>query len=72
MATRLTYLANIFHQAASGIGYIYVSGQGTGGIWINPNKYGIQFSWRVKWPADIVRQLVRFNNLGGTITNSDL
>ena len=26
----------------------------------------------MKWPVNIVRQLVRFTNPGGTITNSDL
>ena len=42
------------------------------GVLINPNEHGINFAWRVKWPADIVQKLVSFTNTEGTITNSDL
>ena len=70
--TRPTYLANIFHWAVSIIVYIDAPGQGAGGVWIDPNEYGINFYWKVKWPDDIVRQLVSFTNPGDTITNWNL
>ena len=57
-----------FHQTAFSIGYTDASEQGTGGVWIDPNKDSTNFSWQVKWLADIVRQLVSFTNPVGTLT----
>ena len=72
MKTRPNYLAKLLRQAAFNIDYTDASGQGAGGFWIQPNEYGINFTWQVKWPSDIVHQLVRFTNPDVTITKSNL
>ena len=46
MTNHPTYLAEIFHWAASGIGYTYALGKGTRGIYTNPNEDGINFTCR--------------------------
>ena len=39
----------------SDIGYTDASGKGAGGVWIEPNKDGTNFVWRVKWSSNIIR-----------------
>ena len=54
------------------LGLCDASGMGAGGVWIDPDGTGENFVWRVKWPADIVSDLVTWDNPAGVITNSDL
>ena len=48
------------------------SGVGAVGLWIDPDGSGEKFVWRLQWPADIVADLVTWENPTGGITNSDL
>ena len=43
-----------------------------GVVWVDPNGMGANFVCRMKLPADIVSNLVIWNNPTGGITNSDL
>ena len=45
MTTLPTYLAYLVHRDTSNIGYTNAYGQGAGGVWIDPNKVGINFVW---------------------------
>ena len=40
-----TYLANIVHRDSSNLDYCDASGIGTGGVWVNSNKDGINRVW---------------------------
>ena len=72
MEWRPTHLAEIVQRYASALGFTDASGLGAGGVWINPNADGHNFVWRFEWPADIVSDLVSWDNPRGRITNSDL
>ena len=54
------------------IGVKDASGQGVGGIIVGERKECRPTVFRVRWPADVTRQLISWNNPGGTLTNSDL
>ena len=54
------------------LGFCDASGVGAGGVWIDPDVSGKNFVWRLQWPADIVADLVTWENPAGGITNSDL
>ena len=43
-----TYLAEIVHRDASYLGYCNASGVVVGGVWIYPNKDGVNMVWRVQ------------------------
>ena len=70
--TRPTYLAAIVQRLPTDIGFTDASGLGAGGVWIDPNKDGRNYVWRLPWPEDIRTDLVSFDNPQGRITNSDL
>ena len=72
MIDRPTYLAELVHQPASDLGYINVLSLGAGGVWIDPNEDGKNYTWSVKWPSNITQELVSFTNPEGAITNLDL
>ena len=72
MALRPTYIAEIVQRVPTDLGFTDASGQGAGGVWLNPNRDGRHYVWRLKWPADIIAALVSFNNPNGSVTNSDL
>ena len=72
MATRPTYLAEIVQHIPTDLGFTDASGQGAGGVLLNPNRDGKHYVWRLRWPADIIATLVSFANPNGSITNSDL
>ena len=72
MDTRPTYLAEIVQRLPTDIGFTDASGLGGGGVWIDPNEDGVNYVWRLPWPADIRADLVSFENPRGRITNSDL
>ena len=71
MHTRPTYLAEIVQRLPTDIGFTDSSGLGAGGVWIDPNKDGRNYVWRLPWPEDIT-DLLSFDNLQGRITNPDL
>ena len=52
------------------LGFYGASGTGAGGVCIYPNGTEAKFVWRVQWPADIVLDLVTWDNLAGGITYS--
>ena len=61
------------HWPASDLGYTNASVLGAGGgVWIYPNEGGKNYTWRIKWPANITQELVSFANTEGSITNSYL
>ena len=72
MTDHPTYLAKLVHRLASDLGYTNASGLSAVGVWIDANEDGKNYTWRVKWPADIIQELVSFTNPKGNTTNSDL
>ena len=72
MALRPTYTTEIVQRVPTDFGFTDASGQGAGGVWLNPNRDGRHYIWRLKWPADIIAALVSFTNPNSSITNSDL
>ena len=72
MPTRSTYLAKIVQRLPTDIGFADASGLGAEGVWIYPNKDGLNYVWRLPCPEDIRTDLVSFENPQGRITNSDL
>ena len=72
MPTHPTYLAEIVQRLPIDIDITDALGLGAGGVWIDPNKYGRNYVWRLPWPEDIRTDLVSFDNPQGRITNSDL
>ena len=72
MTYRSTYLADLLHRPASDHGYTDTFGLGARGVWIDPNENSNNYTYRVKWPANITQELVSFTNPEGTITNSYL
>ena len=71
MTDHPTYLAELVRRPASDLGYTDTLGLGAGGVWIDPSKYGKNYTWHVKCPADITQEMFSFTNTEGTITNSD-
>ena len=69
---RPTFLAEIVQRLPTDISFADASGLGGGGVWIDPNEYGLNYVWRLPWPEDIRADLVSFDNPQGRITNSNL
>ena len=61
MPIRPTYLAEIVQRLPTDIGFADASGLGAGGFWIDPNKDGLNYVWRLPWPEDIRTDLVIFD-----------
>ena len=72
MADRPTYLVELVYPPTSDLGYTDASGLGSGGVWIDPNKDSKNYTWQVKWTADIIQEMVSCTNTEVTITNLDL
>ena len=51
------------------LGFYDTSGLRDGGVWIDTDRGGSRFVWRLAWPRDIVEDLVSWSNLRGNITN---
>ena len=67
-----TYLAELVHRPGSDFGYTEAFGLGARGVWIDQNKDGKNYTWLVKWPANMTQDLVSFTNSKGAINKSDL
>ena len=65
-------MSKVVQRLLTALRFCDASGMGEGGVWIDPDGTGANFVWRVKWPADIVSDLVTWDNPAGVITNSDL
>ena len=72
MGSRPTFVAQNSQRLATDVGYTDASGLGCGGVWIEPNKDGAHYVWRLPWPEDIMADLVSTDNSHGRITNSDI
>ncbi|KAK1732369.1 hypothetical protein QTG54_016948 [Skeletonema marinoi] len=76
---RPTRIAELVPLLASAEGHHDASGKGAGGVWF-PAKHLVPRKgyknqpvlWRLKWPQQIIDQLVSSTNPDGTISNSDL
>ena len=62
MGSSPTYLADIVQRLATGVDYTNALGLGCGGVWIDPNKDGVKYAWRLPFPEDIMADLVSSNN----------
>ena len=45
---------------------------GTGGVWLDPDRYVRNLVLHHPWPPEIITYLVPLKNIEGKITNSDL
>ena len=72
MLTCPRFLAEVAQHLPTALGFCDASGTGAGGFWIDPNGTGANFLWKIQWSADIVSDLLTWDNLAGGITNSDL
>ena len=62
MDSRPTYLAEIVQRLATDVGYTDALVLGYGGFWIDPNKDGVKYAWRLTWTEDIKADLVSSDN----------
>ena len=67
-----TFFAKIIQRLTTDVGYTNASVLGCGGVWIDPNKDGVHYVWRLPWPEYIKSDLVSTDNPHGRITNSGL
>ena len=72
LLVRPRFLAELVQRLPAALVFCDASGTGEGGFWIDPDWIGVNFVWRVQWPADIFSYLVTWDNPTGGITNSDL
>ena len=72
MASRPTYLVEIVQRTPANLVFIDASGEGAGGLYLNPNRDSSIYVWRILWPEYIASALVSFENPMGAIINSDL
>ena len=63
----------VVHHYPNVLGFYDTSSLGNGGIWIDPDRGGSIFLWRLAWPRDIVEDivedLVSWSNPWGKIKN---
>ena len=64
-------MAEVVQRLPNALGFCDTSGTGAGGVWIESDGTGAKFVWQVQWPAEIVSDLVTWDNTAGGITNSD-
>ena len=72
MVSFLAHLVEVVQRLATDLGFADASGIGTGWVWVDPNRYGTNYTWRHPWSEDIVEDLVSSENSTGGITNSEL
>ena len=72
LLARPRFLADVVQRLPNALGFCDASGMGTGVVWIDPDGTGASFVWRVKCLAEIVSDLVTWDNPTGGTTNSDL
>ena len=79
ICNRKTRIAEVVPLNPCALGYHDAAGPGAGGVWYpNPEltpRTGLiaqPLVWRLKWPQDIIDNLVTEHNPKGTVTNSDL